>query len=332
MGKWLYRSETGAFYQKWRYADSESCHPTLTLSQTVRLLLENKMSASINPLWPSIRNLSKQLNLLDGLIGHLDAQLGNYRERIAKILLEKNLDLSILYSGSRLAITDLSSIKGGYFFFGPKGFMFKAEGEEYYQMVDTLIQREAVWTVAHGYESFNTFVNEIAASYLVTHNTTVDKKMLKQIDEYNCRVSKIQPNEFSYWRAYATFIHFKGALNLLRRIDSKQEIKKIENHNNRKINLAEWINIANFVRNATVHEYAIIPISKIKKWPKKKLDMLNSYFPGVYKENGYVLQLKVKHAQAAIQIFAEYAYIIFRSLSLLHGYKCEFTDNEINFS
>ena len=290
------------------------------------------MNTSINPLWPSIKNLSKHLNLLNGLIAHLDFLLDDFREKVAKTLTEKNLDTSILYSGSRLAITDLNKFNGGHFFFGPKEVMFKAEGEEYFQMVDALIQREAAWTVAHGYESFNTFIDEIAASYLVTHNNTVDEKMLKRLDKYNGRVSKIQPAEFSYWKDYSTFIGCKDALALLRRIDSKQEITRIENHNNRKIKLAEWLNAAYLVRNATVHEYAIIPTGEIEKWPKKTIDMLHSYFPGVYKENGYILQLEVEHARDAIQLFAEYAYIIFRSLSLFQGYRCEFTDNEINLS
>ncbi len=290
------------------------------------------MNTINNPLWPSLKNLSKQLNLLNGLIGHLDAQLGSSRERIAKVLVEKNLDSSILYSGSRLAITDLNVSGGGYYFFGPKEYMFKAEGEDYYQMIDALIRREAAWTVAHGYESFSTFVNEITASYLAVHNDKVDRKKIKRLDKYNQRVPKPQPTEFSYWMGYAKFLGCKDVLALLRRIDSSQETTKIENHNSRKIKLVEWINAAYLVRNATIHEYAVIPIGEIDKWPKKTLDMLASCFPGIQKENGYILELNVKHAQNAIQLFAEYAYIIFRSLSLLEGYKCEFAQPEINLA
>lgn len=290
------------------------------------------MSTINNPLWPSLKNLSKQLNLLNGLIGHLDTQLGSSREKITKALAEKNLDSSILYSGSRLTVTDLSVFRSGHYFFGPQEYMFKAKGEDYYQMIDALIRREAAWTVAHGYESFNTFVDEIAASYLVVHNDKVDSKNIKRLDKYNQRVPKPQPTELSYWIGYAKFLGCKDVLALLRRIDSRQEITKIENYNSRKINLVEWINAAYLVRNATIHEYAAIPVSEINKWPKKTLDMLTSCFPGIYKEKGYILQLNVKHAQDAIQLFAEYAFIIFRSLSLLHGYKCEFTKPEINLS
>ena len=157
--------------------------------------------------------------------------------------------------------------------------------------------------------------------------------MIKKLDKYNRRTtSQVQPTDFSYWKGYANFIGCKDLLALLRRIDIRQEITKIENHNNRKIKLAEWINAAYLVRNATIHEYAIIPARETDKWPKKTIDMLNSYFPGTYKENGYVLQLEIENAQDAIQLFAEYAFIIFRSLSLLHGYKCEWTNNEINLS
>jgi hypothetical protein len=294
--------------------------------------LDHKMSTMNNPLWPSLRNLAKKLNLLNGLIVHLDTQLGSSREKITKDLTEKNLDSSILYTGTRLAITDLSDFRGGCYFLGPKEFMFEAKGEKYYQMIDELIWREAAWTVAQGYESFKTFIDEITASYLLNYIGEIEKKLIKKLDNYNRRIDLAPcPTEFSYWIGYARFIGCKDALALLRRIDSSQSIVRIEQQNSRKINLVEWINAAYLVRNATVHEITTIPIREINKWPKRTLDMLVSCFPGIYKENGYILQLNVKHAQDATQMFAEYAYIIFRSVSLLQGYKFEFTESEINF-
>jgi hypothetical protein len=49
------------------------------------------MNTSRNHLWQPTKDLSRQLNLLNGLMGHLDAQFGNSRERIAKILVENKL-------------------------------------------------------------------------------------------------------------------------------------------------------------------------------------------------------------------------------------------------
>ncbi|MGB3717442.1 MAG: hypothetical protein WA996_23710, partial [Candidatus Promineifilaceae bacterium] len=196
-------------------------------------------------------------------------------------------------------------------------------GEEYFQMLDAIIQLESAWTVSLGYESFKSFINDIAAAYLVKHHMMVDRNKLKRLDKFNeKRDCAPQPGEISYWRAYADFLKTDKVFSLLRRLDSDDRIGKVERRNHRGINLTEWFGVVSQVRQATVHNSAVIKKAKIEEWSQhKKQDILYRIFPGTYGENGYILQLTREHANNALKMFAEYAFVIYRSLSNIYGYE-----------
>ncbi len=291
------------------------------------------MNTTINPLRQSVEELSKQLNLLNGLISHLYAQLGNIRQNITQRLERDNIDSSLLFSGSRLAITDLEGPEWQHFFFGPRKFMFKAQGDEYFKMVDVLIQRESAWTVAQGYESFRTFLYSIAATYLSSHHDTVAVSKLKSLTKFNERRrekgERVQPDSYPYWRDYVGFLGGPSeVLSLLRRVDNDNWLRGIERNNHRDVNLTEWLDVVSLVRHATIHSSAVIFVTKMENWPQRKSALLCRFFPGAHGEVGYTLHITVEQARTALQMFAEYAYAIFGILSRMHGYEWRMVDKK----
>lgn len=284
------------------------------------------MNNMVNPLQESIEELSKELNLLFGLICSLNAQLGTVRKNFTRILDRDGIDPSLLFSGSRLAITDLEGPKWQHFFFGPKKFMFTAQGDEYFLMVDSLIQRESAWTVTQGYESFKTFLYSIATTYLTNHHETVEPEILKGLNKFNearrQKGKRIQPGDPTYWRDYTAFLAGPGdVLSLLRHVDHVNRLTGIERGNHREVNLIEWFSVVSMARHATVHSHAIIPMEKMENWPQQKRDLLRRFFPGIHGKNGYTLHITLEHTTVGLQMFAEYAYAIFGALSRKHGYE-----------
>jgi len=90
-----------------------------------------------NPLFPTLRELFKNLNLLRGLLFVLEKRLDNYRKQVV----DNNVDLSYLLAGSSLVIRKLTELPSD----GPKNYYatgnFIAKGREYLETLDRLIKR-----------------------------------------------------------------------------------------------------------------------------------------------------------------------------------------------
>ena len=97
-------------------------------------------------------------------------------------------------------------------------------------------------------------------------------------------------------------------------------LKESEEHNNRGINLVEWYVIVEAVRHAIIHSNMLIKKNRMSSWSSNLKATLLKHFPGNYTKNSYyILKIDIKSVELNLVLFAEYAFVIFKSLSILNN-------------
>jgi len=268
-----------------------------------------------NPLYRPIKELLGTLNLLYGLIFILENRFANYRKQT----INDNVDLSKLFAGSSLAIRKLSEWpKDGYARYYPSGKFF-VSGKNYLETLGQLIQRESAWTVAQGYERFESFLFGISAIFLVNNNGYAEKEKKKIIEKCKnkLKLSNFQLNNVQNWRLVLKKCYSnKDILKSIRKWVPNFE-NVVEKNNNRMINLIDWYRVVTEVRHATIHSNLIIKNKVLQKTlrSRERKALLKKYFTGEQSITGYKLTLCKEKAMLNLCIFAEYALEIFNNLS-----------------
>jgi len=259
------------------------------------------MSTSANPFQSPLDELFTRFNILNGLLSFLEDYLNNFRKSLMENIDKGSIDQSHLFSGTSLVIQDLSEWhEDRWARYYPTG-KFVRQGEAYLQIVDVLMHRECAWTISQAYEAFQTFLKDITATYLWIHGG--------------------EDKDIEHWKESVREHCWKKVdfLALLREI--APELKEVEQQNNRTIELSEWHSVAAAVRHAATHSNMLIKSNEMHKWSQVKHDLLAHFFPGTYTDGGYRLDLCRKDADSNLNLFAEYAFTVFKSLSKLDSYR-----------
>ncbi|MDP3014097.1 MAG: hypothetical protein Q8M92_07650 [Candidatus Subteraquimicrobiales bacterium] len=267
-----------------------------------------------NPIHQPLEEIFKKLNSINGLLHHLENQLGNFRKMFTEGIKKSKFDLSNVFVGSALVISDITEWpEDGWRIHYSTG-SFHTRGEEYLALVDVLVQREASWAVSQGYESFETFLYDIVATFLANN---VDKADSKKLGKARTPIDTLEDWKQFVRKSYRgkqnkeIFKYFR---------DLAPDLTKAEKHNNRQVDLSEWYSVVTEVRHAATHSNLVIKSVRITGWPKKRIAILNKFFPGELEGTGYILHLNRKNAEETLRGFAEYAFIIFKCLSNSVGY------------
>lgn len=278
------------------------------------------MKATNNPLFPTLKELFKNLNLLRGLLFILKKRFDNYRKQI----IDNNVDLSSLFAGSSLAIRKLTEFpKDGWPIYYPTG-KFIANGQKYLEALNQLIERESAWTVSHGYERFESFLLDIVAIFLENNDECAKKEenkngLKKLKTEY--RLEKPRINNYDLWRSVLK-VYYKDKKIILKNIQKwAPNFKDAIENNNRNIDLLKWYSVVKDVRDAATHSDLIIKneiLQNILQSQERKA-ILEEYFPGEQSSTGYELTLS-KKTDCNLKIFAEIALEIFNNLSIKANY------------
>lgn len=277
------------------------------------------MNETVNPLLESFNELCAKLNVLYGLLFHLENQLNNFRKSLMHQLEERGLDLSVIAAGSALVIRDLTEWpEDNWARYYPTG-SFTSRGEKYLQVTDVLLSRESAWAVSQAYEAFETFLKDITAVYLYNHSNSVDEDALKK-NASTLKKSCLEPSDIEYWRKFVRLTYRSGAkmLEYLRKL--APEIDSAEQYNNRKMDMSAWFEVVSEVRHATTHADLLIKSTRTNTFSKTADNLLKQYFPGNSVNVGYKLELNRKTAETAFNFFAEYAFLVFKYLSMKQGY------------
>jgi len=229
----------------------------------------------MNPFDEHLEKLLAHLNFLNGLLHVLDNHLENFHNLYNQYIEQHKLDENAFRTGYTLAIRDLTEWPAnGWAVYYPSG-NFILEGKEYINIKETFIHRESSWTISQAYETFETFLKDITACYLLIHKIDNDLINVK-IEIFNKylkkQYKKISPDNFQYWRDFLqrNYNNSIKIFKLLRAISPN--IKNAEKHNNRAIDLTKWFDVTSEVRHAVTHSNSIIKNDRMLNWaPDEKL-------------------------------------------------------------
>jgi hypothetical protein len=279
------------------------------------------MSSNINPIQAPLDDLFLHLNILNGLLFHLESHLENLRKLFKESIVKSNIDPSYIFAGASLVIRDLTERpENKWAVYYPSGRFFSQGEEEYLQKGNDLLCREATWTISQGYEAFETFLKDITATYVFIHREHADAEKLEKLDPM-LRKELLEPTDVEYWKEFIRKAYSKNVdlLKFLRKI--APELDEVEKRNSRNIDLTEWYVVVTEVRHAATHSNMLIKSEKMRSWSQERHELLNHFFPGTYIDGNYRLEPGRKDAETNLVLFAEYAFGVFKSLSKVQHYE-----------
>jgi hypothetical protein len=270
-----------------------------------------------NPIKQTLDSLFEHLNPVNGLLFHLYSQLKNFHQLFQRSFDESNFAISHTGAGARLVIRDITVMPKGDFY-PLKGFVTR--GEEYLELTDTLLHRNAAWAVAQGYEIFETFLYDVVAYLLLQEPGKAEINKLQNFDK---KKGAGRTKDISYWKEYVRWA-YRGKQNreifkYLRKL--APSIEGVETNNALGFELNEWYSTVTEVRNAVTHTDLMIPIKNLQGWSPERKDLLEEHFPGSWASDSYILGINHKKAEKVLIHFAEYGYILFKELSRACGYE-----------
>jgi hypothetical protein len=272
-----------------------------------------------NPLEKPLEELFSRLNILDGLLFHLESQLNAFKNLFEEMIQESGRELSSIGCGSAIAIRDLTEFPahGGVVRY-PTG-KFILHGKEYLRITDELLERESAWTVSQGYEAFETFLKDITSYYLHGNNQEADPVKLKKKGPCLTKRQLVHA-DLEYWQTFTRLSYRKKdeLIDYVRKLGP--ETYDAEKRNNRAIDLYEWYLLVGEIRHASTHSNMIIKNERMSSWGEERLKLLNQFFPGIRTDAGYALKIGRDKANTNLVLFSEYGFAVFKSLSKAKNY------------
>jgi len=275
----------------------------------------------VNCLAPCLWAAFDRLNTLNGFAHHLKWQLDAF-VATTKPVLEKrksarrDRETPVLFSGISLSVSDLTDWPpdGGRRIYPSGG--FGAREDEYLALADTMVRRNAAWTVALGWEAHETFIFDILASYLESHRAEADNQKLVAYSKKHS-----SPKAAQGWRDFVRWAYRgsdnKKVLACLRA--HAPDFAKGETENNRVLDLRSWYQVLAKVRHAITHSGLAVPSKALTGRAEEA--MLGKFFPGTATGNGYELKMGPEDTEQVLSYLMEHAFLIFKGLSIKAGYE-----------
>lgn len=162
---------------------------------------------------------------------------------------------------------------------------------------------------------------------LLNHQPLAETKKIQKFE--SDRKSKgLEKSNVIFWRTYFDY-HYKTnreKLKFLRKVCP--DIETAETNNNRVINLNDWFAVVEEVRHSATHSNFLIKTGRMKNWSKEKEGILKNNFLGNHVEEGYQLNISKGNAAYCLELFSEYSFQIYKSLSILSGYDWDILNKE----
>lgn len=274
----------------------------------------------MNPLNTSVYDLFYHLNTLNGLLFTLECQLTSFEKLYREAIAEASFDISTIFSGSSLALRDLTEWpQNSFAIYYPSGVVFSSKGEEYFKLIRVLLARESSWTVSQAYEAFERFLKNVSAVLLLENKGLAEPKKVEKF-ESDKRIDNLTELNIAFWRGYIDYNYKTNTdkLKFLRGICP--DVSIAETKNNRTINLTEWFSVVEELRHSATHSNFIIYAKRMTNWSKTKREILQRYFSGIKTDEGYQLNITIKNATFCLELFTEYSFQIYKCLSISKGY------------
>ncbi len=269
-------------------------------------------------LW--IKLLAK-LNGLNGFLHLLSWALEQSGKNVQTWMKSGHIPPRGMVAGSRLPISDLSNWpKDGWRRNYPTPHPFAVTGATYRRVFQSALSHNCAWSISQGYEAFETFLYDIAAGYLRANPCEADTGKLSEFELKEQNEDK-SVGSFQYWRLFtkSAYTNNRKLLQVLRRLAPK--LRTWEKKNNRGLDLVEWFAVVSEVRHAITHSGGLLKAAKTAKWNEVRYTILRKSFPGTRRQQGYLIRMSLKSADSMLRLLGEYAFLIFKALSLAGGYE-----------
>jgi hypothetical protein len=265
----------------------------------------------ITPLTPPVFTLFDRLSTLNGLLLLLSNQLDNFKNLWRRVFKEQGFDIEHSIAGFTLGISDLTAspalrVRGWY----PVGSLI-ARGEQYLDASDSLLSRENAWTVSQAFEAFETFLKDLCAHLLVSHPECVHIIGARIPDRGQFDLLRMKD---AVRRLRWSTLDFTKAFGRISPLLVQSEV-----NNNRDISIPDWHSAFAEVRHAATHANFIIRSARMSRLGPGAKSMLPKMFAGAESDEGYVLSVTVDQAKSALERTGEYAFLIFKCLSIEVG-------------
>ncbi len=235
-------------------------------------------------------------------------------DRVCKVLLEdaKRYDSegARYFSGSALIISDLSGpTDNGWELNFHTGVLRQTLKDGYRDEIVKLVSRECCLTYSQSFEAFETFLKDILY-YHVTQSEGFRNEVNAMINPNTKVTRKTMPGGDKLFKALN-----KAAGHI---------IKDLFTDNNLGLRHKETFTALSQARHAIVHSGSIVQLSKVNT-SKLQLDIFNYFFDSEYLGNSHLaIKLDVPRYQKLLKRFSEYAFQIFKAMSINYDLEYDF--------
>jgi len=267
-----------------------------------------------NPLYPPFHQLCVRTNAAWGLFCFVEGRVRGWQEKWAEA--ESRVKRDALLAAHRLPCSDITGEHDNGWrisFPVPDGFVITID--ELDGSADDMVGLNAGWTVSQAYEAHETFLFDVAASYLHTSQSVVDKKCREKYENSRLYVGASE-TEVAYWNGLVRY-SYRGDNNKKIRSFLRSQAPTLaaaESSNDRRVDLVAWYKAISTVRHAATHVGGFIRDDDIAGQP---IQDFGQWFPIARDEekSGYWLKLTKQKAELALRLLIEYGYQIFKALS-----------------
>ena len=277
----------------------------------------------MNELREPLEKYFNRIANLQGTLLHIEKALTDY-SKIFKLRYNKSKDKMPDFAlGLRLIISDITGeTDNGWDFYFPTDGKHIVTATKYDNEIDHLIKRETGYSLAQGLESFITFLKDILASYFtikpdeaIRLNVVDESEDIKDIDWGDAI------------RNYKSGKNNKNLFKLIRKINNNFEYS--ERNNNKQIDFKDWYAVYSLFRHKMIHERGrLLKTDKdFMNFNSKQMRYLENYFPFYESEGILIFSIKRKVGDISLKLLSEYAFLIFKELSISLGYDWKILKN-----
>lgn len=263
-----------------------------------------------NYLTDSILRVFERLEYYKGYVFHLENDIKKYTQSLIDKL--DNNKTNFL-KGSRLVISDFTgeSDNGWEINFPLPTSGYFVTSDNYLEKNNQLIQFISSTLVAQSYEAIETFFKEILISYFENNNQIA----FETIGKANCILNKNNVDWNNTVRKLNQGTNNKGLLKIIRILST--EFCKAERTNLKNIDLEKWFDMVSIIRHSIIHSESILKNNEFNKIDKYERKILEKFFE-VENQNGGNKRIIIsgKHASNVIEFMSEYAFQVFKGLSI----------------
>lgn len=277
-----------------------------------------------------IHDFFDRIAFLRGSLFHLDTNIKQYSKLFLKSWDKSESNKPKFALLSRLIVSDLTGpTDNGWELHYPTKSDYIVSFENYNKKTAELTIQFSHFVVIQSYEVFESFLKKMLSGFF-SIKPKIGKRIIARYSSqkkrfYNflniCRIfsnNRIEDHNIDWFKEVRKIRPGKNNKVLFKILRSiSNDGFDFEINNNKDINLRNWYNQFSIIRHSITHSNCLIPEPIFKNI--NNLKALNTYFPTIKEDQSYRVSIDRSHAESIADIITEYAFQIFKNLSITLG-------------